>query len=116
MDPSQTFDERMKRFWHYMDTKGMNEQWIETCVGDLRIVIDTLADYYDMTSKNVETMGTGYPKAAWEDRLKRIKQIQTKLEESTGYNRDKQIEICKKRKQVRNDDIGEDALVIMSRR
>lgn len=116
VDPSQTFDERMKRFWHYMDTKEMNEQWIETCVGELRIVIDALADYYDMTSKNVETMGTEYPKAVWEHRLKRIKQIQTKLEESTGYNRDKQIEICKKRKQVRNDDIGEDALVIVSRR
>lgn len=116
VDPSQTFDERMKRFWHYMNTKNMNEQWIETCVGELRIVIEALADYYDIVSKDVEMMETGYSKAAWENRLERIKKIQTKLEESTEYNRDKQIEICKKRKSVRNDDIGEDALVIMSRR
>lgn len=112
VDPSQTFDERMKRFWHYMDTKGMNEKWIETCVGELRIVIEALADYYDIACRSAETMEVGYPRAVLEERLKRIKCIQTNLEEATGYNRDKQIEICKKPKRVRNDDIGEDALVI----
>ena len=112
VDPSQTFDERMKRFWHYMDIKGMNEQWIETCVGELRIVIEALADYYDIAFRSAETMEVGYSRAVWEERLKRIKCIQTNLEEATGYNRDKQIEICKKPKRVRNDDIGEDALVI----
>ena len=116
VDPSQTFDERMKRFWHYMDTKGMNEQWIETAEGELRIVIEALADYYDMAGRIIETMETGYSRAVWEDRLERIKRIQTKLEESIGYSRDKQIEICKKRKRDRNDDIGEDALVIAFRR
>ena len=112
VDPSQTFDERMKRFWHYMDIKGMNEQWIETCVGELRIVIEALADYYDIACRSAETMEVGYSRAVWEERLKRIKCIQTNLEEATRYNRDKQIEICKKPKRVRNDDIGEDALVI----
>ena len=115
IDPTQTFDERMKRFWHYMEHKGMNEQWIETCVGELRIIIDALADYYDIAGRSVETMDEGYPKAAWGYHLERIKQIQTKLEESTGYNRDRQIEICKKPKRARNDDIGEDALVIALR-
>lgn len=116
VDPSQTFDERMKRFWHYMNTKGMNEQWIETCVGELRIIIEALADYCDIADKTIETMETGYSKAVWEERMERIKQIQGKLEESTGYSRDEQIENCKKRKRVRNDDIGEDALVITVQR
>ena len=116
VDPSQTFEERMKRFWHYMETKGMNEQWIETCVGELRIVIEALADYYDIACRSAETMEVGYPRAVLEERLKRIKCIQTNLEEATGYNRDKQIEICKKPKRVRNDDIGEDALVIALRK
>lgn len=116
VDPSQTFDERMKRFWHYMDIKGMNEKWIETCVGELRIVIEALADYYDIGCRSAETMEVGYPRAVLEERLKRIKCIQTNLEEATGYNRDKQIEICKKPKRVRNDDIGEDALVIALRK
>ena len=116
VDSSQTFDERMKRFWHYMDTKGMNEQWIETCVGELRIVIEALADYYDIANKRIETMEVGYYRAVLEERMERIKQIQGRLEESTGYSRDKQIEICMKRKRIRNDDIGEDALVIATRR
>ena len=88
IDPSQTFDERMKRFWHYMEHKGMNEQWIETCIGELRIIIDALADYYDIAGRSAETMETGYARAVLEERLERIKRIQTKLEESTGYNRE----------------------------
>lgn len=116
VDPSQTFEERMKRFWHYMDTKGMNEQWIETCVGELRIVIEALADYYDIANKRIETMEVGYHRAVLEERMERIKRIQGKLEESTGYSRDKQIEICMKRKRIRDDDIGEDAFVVASRK
>lgn len=112
IDPSQTYDERMKRFWHYMENKGMNEQWIETCVGELRIIVDALADYYDMAGEIVEAMEMGYPKAAWKNRLERIKQIQAKIEESTGYSRDDQFEICMKRKPRKDNDIGEEALVL----
>lgn len=115
-DPSEVYHERMKRFWHYMDTKGMNEQWIETAEGELRIVIEALADYYDIVSRNVETMESGYAKAVWKNRMGKIKQIQTRLEESTGYSRDKQLEICKKRKPERDSDIGEDAVVLVCRR
>lgn len=110
-DPNQTFAERMNRFWHYMETKGMNEQWIETAPGELRIIIDALADYYDIAIAKTEEMN-GYAKAVWENRLNRIKQIQTKLEGSIGYSRDKQLEICAKRKSKKEDDIGEDALVM----
>lgn len=116
VDPSQTFDERMKRFWHYMENKSMNEQWIETSVGELRVIIEVLADYYDIASGYVEALDTGYSKAVWEHRLERIKQIQIKIEESTGYSRDRQLEICMKRKSSKEDDIGEDALVLASRR
>lgn len=114
VDPFQTYDERMKRFWHYMEHKGMNEQWIETCIGELRIIVEALADYYDMAGKIVEAMELGYPKATWKNRLERIKQIQTKIEESTGYSRDEQLETCMKRK-PRKDDIGEEALVLALR-
>ena len=110
-DPNQTFEERMKRFWHYMETKGMNEQWIETAPGELRIIIDALADYYDIAIAKTEEMN-GHAKAVWENRLNRIKQIQTKLEGSIGYSRDKQLEICAKRKPKKEDDIGEDALIM----
>lgn len=114
-DPSQTYDERRKRFLHYMEIKGMDERWIEMAEGEIRIVIEALADYYDIMKEHIESMEIGYPKAVWEDRIKRIKKIQEKLEESLGYNRDRQLEICKERRSSRNDDIGEDALVLAAR-
>lgn len=112
--PSQTFDGRMERFLHYMETKGMHEQWIEMAVGEIRIVVDALADYHDIVSKHIEAMEDAYGKAAWEYQLGKLKDIQVKLEESTGYSRDKQIEVCKKRRKPRNDDIGEDAVVLLA--
>lgn len=116
IDPSKTFDERMKRFLHYMETKGMNEQWIEMAFGEIRIVIEALADYYDFMSEQVREMEIGYPKAVWGDRLERIKQIQAKLEESTGYNRDRQLETCNKRRGSRDDGVWEDALVLATQK
>lgn len=75
------------------------------------------ADYYDIVCKNItETMKAGYAKAVWENRLEKIKQIQAKLEESTGYSRDKQLEICAKRKPIKDNDIGEEATVLIFRR
>ncbi len=116
IDPSRAFDERMERFLHYMDTKGMDERWIETCPGELKIIIDVLADYYDIASKKVIEMEGAYAKAAWEYQLQRIKEIQAKLENSTGYIRDKQLEICMKKKPKMDDDIGEDALVLAAKK
>lgn len=114
-DPSQTFDERMKRFWHYMENRGMHEQWIETSVGEIRIIIDALADYCDIIAREAGKMD-GYPRAVWEERLKRIEQIQEKLEESSGYSRDQQLVECMKRKHKKDSDVGEDALVIIANR
>lgn len=112
-DPSQEYDERKKRFWHYMEYRGMDERWIETCEGDLKTIIDALADYHDIASKKVETMETGYLKAVWEIHLEKIKKIQKVLEKSTGYCRDGQLEKCMKNKQKKDNDIGEDALTLL---
>ena len=114
-DPSRTYEERRKRFLHYVESKGMNEQWIETAEGEIRIMIDALADYHDIASEKTKTMETGYARAVWEYRLERIKEIQAKLEESVGYSRDGQLEICTQRKPRGNDDIGEDAMILAAR-
>lgn len=116
VDLSQEFDKRMERFLHYMDIKGMNEKWIETCFGELRIIVDSLADYCDIINGHIEGLEDGYAKATWMDRIERIGQIQGKLEQSIGYSRDKQLEECMKRKAKKEDDIGEDALVLAARR
>jgi len=114
-DPNQRFDERTKRFLHYMEHKGMNERWIETCSGEIRIIVEALADYYDIASEKVDGMD-GYAKAVWGYHMQRIKEIQTKLEDSIGYNRDRQLEICMKKKHKKDDDIGEDALALLCKK
>lgn len=116
IDSSGTFDERAKRYLHYMKFKNMNEQWIETAEREIRIMIDALADYYDIARRNTETMDIGHARAVWEDRLERIKKIQTKLEDSINYSRDRQIETCMNQKFRKNDDIGEDAVALASRK
>lgn len=110
-DPTQTYDERTKRFWHYWNNKSATEEMIETAPGELRIIIDALADYHDIASKNIENLN-GYTKAVWNCRLEKIKEIQAKLEKSIGHNRDKQLEVCKKKRPTKEDDIGEDAIVM----
>lgn len=112
VDPTRTYDERMKRFWHYMENKEMNEEWIETAPGELRIIVEALADYRDIVMEKTEEM-TGYKKAVWENRAETLQKIQTKIEQSIGYNRDEQLEKCKKKKISNNIDIGEDALTLI---
>lgn len=109
MKRTESYDKRMKRFWHYWNAKNATEEMIETAPGELRIIIDALADYYDIIQKHAETM-EGYTKAVWINQAERIKQIQEKLEQSIGYNRDKQIGICQKKRTKKQDDIGGDAL------
>ena len=111
IDPEQTYDERMKRFLHYMNHKDMHENWIETAPGELRIVVDALADYRDIIVRNAENQ-TGYQKAAWLNRADVLGKIQGKIEESIDYNRDKQLETCQKKRKTAKDDIGEDAFTL----
>lgn len=112
VSPDQTYDERMKRFWHYWNRKTAYENQIETCVGELKIIVDALADYADYASREIELMEHGYGKAVWEHRIEKIKCIQKKIEDSIDYSRDEQLEKCQKRKPSNNDDIGEDALIL----
>ena len=111
-DPNQSYDERMKRFWHYWNNKTAYENQIETCTGELRIIVEALADYCDYISKNIDEMQQSYAKAVWEIRRDKIKAIQSKIEENIGYNRDEQLIKCQKRKPNKEDDIGEDALIM----
>ena len=108
----QSYDERMKRFWHYWNTKTAYENQIETCTGELRIIVDALADYHDYISMKIDEMPHGYNKAVWEIRRDKIKAIQSKIEEKIGYNRDEQLIKCQKHRSTKEDDIGEDALIM----
>lgn len=51
-------------------------------------------------------------KARYEYYLERIKKIREKIEIGIGYSTEEAIEKCNKRKPKKDDDIGEDALVM----
>lgn len=109
-DPAQSYDERMKRFWHYFNHKNCYENQIETCVGELQWIVDALADYRDIVSKEIASM-QGYDRAVWEIQMERLEKAQKKIEESLGYSRDEALVLCmKKRNKKETDDIGGDAL------
>ena len=110
------YDERQKRFLHYLENRNMTEETIETCVGEIRIVIDALADYADIVAEKTQIMPSSYGKAVWENRLQKIKNVQKKLEDSIGYNRDKQLENCGKKKLSKQEDVGSDALELAARK
>lgn len=112
-DPGKEYEERMKRFWHYMDHQGMDERWIETAPGELRLLVDALADYRDILQRNAEGM-EAYPKAVWLERVNRLGKIQKKMESSIGYDREKHLETCGKRRRSTGN-IGGDALSIAVR-
>lgn len=113
-DPGKEHDERMKRFWRYMDRQGMDERWIETVPGELRLLVDALADYRDIISRNAEGM-EAYPRAVWLERVNRLGKIQQKMETSIGYDRERHLETCGKRSKRSTGNIGGDALSIAVR-
>ncbi len=113
MQQENSYEDRRKRYLHYMEHVGMNEEWIETCVGELRVIIEALADYADLITPKIEKMEPT-KKALWRERRARIKKAQRKLEGSIGYDRDEQIRICMKtRPKASEMDVGEDGLTMM---
>lgn len=113
-DATRAYDACMKRWWRFWSHKGGKEEMFETAPGELKIIIDSLADYHDIASVHVAEL-EGYQGVVWKYQLKRIEDIQKKLEQFIGYDRDKQLEICRKKRPAKEDDIGEDAMILAVR-
>ncbi|MBD5504573.1 MAG: hypothetical protein HDR09_12825 [Lachnospiraceae bacterium] len=89
------------------------------CPGDLQIVCDVLYDYCNMLDdlitdppESVDQDTIGLWKSRYEYYLDRINNIRMKIESGIGYSVEKAFEKCRKRKEKKGDDIGEDALVL----
>lgn len=102
----------------YYDLKG-HELHFKICPGDLQIVCNVLYDYCNMISEMIVDPPEGVDQGTielWRARygyyLERIQKIRGKIETGIGYSTEKAIEKCKKRKPKKDDDIGEDALVM----
>lgn len=87
---------------------------ISMCPGDLIIMCNVLNDYASALDVFSEEK-TGYEQAVYKYQAGRCRKIQKKLEESLGYDVQKSIEKCAKKKGKKNNDIGEDALVLAIR-
>lgn len=108
----------MKVDVEYYDLSG-HELHFKICPGDLQIVCNVLFDYCNMLSEMLADPPDGVDQGAielWRARygyyLERIQKIRWKIESGIGYSTEKAIAKCKKRKLKKDDDIGEDALVM----
>lgn len=102
----------------YYDLKGQ-ELHFKICPGDLQIVCNVLYDYCNMLSEMLANPPDGVDENTiqlWRARygyyLERIQKIRGKIKTGIGYSTEKTIEKCNKRKPKKDDDIGEDALVM----
>lgn len=102
----------------YYNLSGQ-ELHFKICPGDLQIVCNVLFDYCNMLSEmladppdGVDENTIGIWKARYEYYLERVQKIRGKIETGIGYSTEKAIEKCNKRKPKKDDDIGEDALVM----
>lgn len=102
----------------YYDLKGQ-ELHFKICPGDLQIVCNVLYDYCNMLSEMLANPPDGVDENTiqlWRARygyyLERIQKIRGKIETGIGYSTEKAIGKCNKRKPKKDDDIGEDALIM----
>lgn len=102
----------------YYDLLG-NELHLKICPGDLQIVCNVLYDYCNMISEMLADPPDGVDentiqiwKSRYEYYLQRVQKIRGKIENEIGYSTEKAIKKCNKKKGKKDDDIGEDALVL----
>lgn len=102
----------------YYNLSGQ-ELHFKICPGDLQIVCNVLYDYCNMISEMLADPPDGVDenilqlwKARYEYYLQRVQKIRGKIENGIGYSAEKAIEKCNKRKPQKDNDIGEDALVM----
>lgn len=84
---------------------------IKTCRGDIRLIVDALRDYarilrtvcFDWDLDN-------YTREMYEIHAYKLERIAEKYQAGIGYDYDKAVELCKKRKRPTTPDSGIDAL------
>lgn len=92
---------------------------IPTCYGDLCVIINTLRDYANILESVIpEWTLTGYHAASYELHAARCRKIARKYATAIGYDYDKAVERCEKRraKGNRSDDTGVDGLEALVRK
>lgn len=99
-------------------------QVIDTCEGDLFVIINALTDYAEIIMEAVRLSDDrGYREAFYKVHADRCRKISQSLQKKIGYDREAAIEKCNKKHRYlgqdsneNGNDIGEDALVLALKR
>lgn len=92
---------------------------IQSCEGDLILVVNALVDYADMMDRHraAHTEMGAFEAATREYYAGRYRNIAEKLAAALGYDREATLERCRRRQErLRADDIGEEALTLLATR
>lgn len=102
---------------HIFDFSGTHE--VKTCYGDVVKIVNALRDYAKLLELVCDEWElAGFHRAAYEYQAEKLRQIANKLQCGIGYDYDAAVRKCQKLrgKKPRNDDVGEDAMVLAVKR
>ena len=99
--------------------RGFSPSVVRTCEGDLLLICDALEDYAHICEQCVEREQdrlTAYQIETIKCRIERYKHIAGKYAAAIGYNREKALARCAKRRATEGrEDVGEEALSALVR-
>ncbi len=100
----------------YYNLKG-ETPILHMCPGDLYVICNVLHDYVSLLKEFMECVEEEkeYTHAFYGYHATRCKKIQEKIEVALSYSTEEAIRKCRK-KRKREDDVGEDALVIIAKK
>ena len=100
----------------FQDLDGVHT--FTTCYGDIYKTVNALRDYVRLLESVCDQWElTGFHRATYEYHAEKLRKIADKLQAGIGYDYDKAVERCKKKraKKSHSSDVGEDALLLTVR-
>lgn len=101
----------------FLTEKG--SQQIQTCPGDIYKIVNALMDYSRLLELAIEQWDLqGFHKATYEVHAEKCRTIANKYAAGIGYDYQRAVERCKRKmeKPVRDEGVGEDAIVLAVRK
>lgn len=100
----------------YQDLDGPHQ--FTTCYGDICKIVNALRDYSRLLEMACNQWNlTGFHRATYECHAEKLRQIAGKMQAGIGYDYDKAVETCKKKRARKSaaSDVGEDAMTLAVR-
>lgn len=102
----------------YYDMNGGTHH-IYLAPGNVQLICNIMYNYEELIEEYLDDPPE-WGEQVWEARMQyykdRIRKVRAKVEESIGYSTEEHWERCKKKKETKDSDVGEDALVLAMQR